>query len=625
MIFESDTLLDDEDKSILSTYRRLGIYQNIAEQAQARRENLEGEAAKITSRVNSLEETIQEFDNDIEDLLWEIQKINDEIIVLKSKIELNKDKIALLQRKIASNNEILLDYMVYLYKKGEYVSSKEEIDNLKSIILSGEAIDELVNDLYYKSIMQVTGQQLVQNHRNFVSNLYIQKLELEESEQDLKTLRKAWIIEKNILDDKRAAKERLLDITKWQEDLYQRYIKEQLEIERDIKVKELTEQVALNNARNSLLDKYGCDFVDLWWSEEVKKGLSEECMDVNKIIYAESRIASSVTEKNPLDWPISPTLGLSAYFKDDWYRQALGTDHDALDIRAPQGTEIKAPMDGYVIYLQPPVNVGYAYIALKHSDGLVTIYGHVNKVLVDTYDFVEKWEVFAISWWEYGTNGAGLLSSGPHLHFVVYADREYRDPLDYLDLSYLNYSDLSVRYQYKYQSDFRSRKWEEYAVKSETDSESIFRIEWGSEVERQKYLLSTYATADFRDWNIWVEESVDAGIDPTFTMCVWLAESTLWKYLKTPYNVGNVGNTDSGATRDFASARAGVQAMVQTFNNRYLWQYDEIRLLSRYGNDDDSKPIYASSPFNWHNNITKCMSHVKWVYVPDGYNFRLED
>ncbi|MDQ7023110.1 MAG: hypothetical protein Q9M97_06320 [Candidatus Gracilibacteria bacterium] len=107
-------------------------------------------------------------------------------------------------------------------------------------------------------------------------------------------------------------------------------------------------------------------------------------------------------------------------------------------------------------------------------------------------------------------------------------------------------------------------------------------------------------------------------------MCVGLAETGLGKNLKTPNNVGNVGNTDSGATKYFTSPNQGIAAMTQTFNNKYLSQYDEIRLLSRYGNLDDKKPIYASSPDNWHNNIISCMSFIKGRYISDSYNFRLK-
>lgn len=37
-------------------------------------------------------------------------------------------------------------------------------------------------------------------------------------------------------------------------------------------------------------------------------------------------------------------------------------------------------------------------------------------------------------------------------------------------------------------------------------------------------------------------------------MCIGLAETTLGNRLKTAYNIGNIGNTDSGSTYSFLSA-----------------------------------------------------------------------
>ena len=36
-------------------------------------------------------------------------------------------------------------------------------------------------------------------------------------------------------------------------------------------------------------------------------------------------------------------------------------------------------------------------------------------------------------------------------------------------------------------------------------------------------------------------------------MCIGLAETTLGNRLKTPYNIGNIGNTDNGGTYSFDS------------------------------------------------------------------------
>jgi len=204
-------------------------------------------------------------------------------------------------------------------------------------------------------------------------------------------------------------------------------------------------------------------------------------------------------------------------------------------------------------------------------------------------------------------------------------DKVMRDPLEFLDMSVLNANNIpnTAAAKRKYALDFKANKWYEFEWKLTTEREwRTFKITWNNEIERQKNFLTSYWVWEFRNWSYWVEEWIETNIDPTFLMCVWLAETGLWNHLKTPYNVWNVWNTDSWATRDFASPRDWIHAMAITFNNRYLWGYNKISMLSRYWNSD--KPIYASSPVNWHNNIVSCMSHIKGKFVPDDFNFRLK-
>jgi hypothetical protein len=61
---------------------------------------------------------------------------------------------------------------------------------LKAVLLSGENIDALMNDMYFKSVIQVTGQQLIQRHRSFIAELYKKQIQLQADEQELKMLRK---------------------------------------------------------------------------------------------------------------------------------------------------------------------------------------------------------------------------------------------------------------------------------------------------------------------------------------------------------------------------------------------------------------------------------------------------
>ncbi len=68
-------------------------------------------------------------------------------------------------------------------------------------------------------------------------------------------------------------------------------------------------------------------------------------------------------------------------------------------------------------------------------------------------------------------------------------------------------------------------------------SQTKFILIGNNETERQQYLLTKYATPDFQDLKIWKSTALANKIDPSFMMCVGLAESTLGQYLKTPYNI----------------------------------------------------------------------------------------
>jgi murein DD-endopeptidase MepM/ murein hydrolase activator NlpD len=130
-------------------------------------------------------------------------------------------------------------------------------------------------------------------------------------------------------------------------------------------------------------------------------------------------------------WPVIPLEGLSAGFRDRGYLKRFGFEHDAIDIPTPQGTVVTAPADAKVIAANDR-GFGYNTLVLQHTNGIETVYGHVGDFLVGEGDSVRKGDPIAVSGGRPGSQGAGLLTTGPHLHFEVRVHGQGIDPLYYL-------------------------------------------------------------------------------------------------------------------------------------------------------------------------------------------------
>lgn len=99
--------------------------------------------------------------------------------------------------------------------------------------------------------------------------------------------------------------------------------------------------------------------------------------------------------------------------------------HEGVDIAAPEGTAVLAAADGVVIYAGAGVR-GYGnLILLRHRSGLVTVYAHNKRNLVQEGVTVRQGTVIA----EVGATGR---ATGNHLHFEVRIGERPQDPLRYV-------------------------------------------------------------------------------------------------------------------------------------------------------------------------------------------------
>jgi murein DD-endopeptidase MepM/ murein hydrolase activator NlpD len=104
-----------------------------------------------------------------------------------------------------------------------------------------------------------------------------------------------------------------------------------------------------------------------------------------------------------------------------------GTFHYGIDLAAPIGTPEYAAADGVVVRAGAASGFGLA-VYILHENGDVTVYGHMEEILVEPGQYVEAGETIALL----GNRGQ---STGPHLHFEVHEggmDGRRVDPVDWL-------------------------------------------------------------------------------------------------------------------------------------------------------------------------------------------------
>jgi murein DD-endopeptidase MepM/ murein hydrolase activator NlpD len=99
-----------------------------------------------------------------------------------------------------------------------------------------------------------------------------------------------------------------------------------------------------------------------------------------------------------------------------------GSMHNGLDLAAPMMTPEYAAADGVVLEAGPTSGFGLA-VYIQHENGDVTVYGHMEQILVQAGQVVKAGESIALV----GNRGQ---STGPHLHFEVRSGGPTGTPID---------------------------------------------------------------------------------------------------------------------------------------------------------------------------------------------------
>jgi murein DD-endopeptidase MepM/ murein hydrolase activator NlpD len=109
----------------------------------------------------------------------------------------------------------------------------------------------------------------------------------------------------------------------------------------------------------------------------------------------------------PAKGPISSEFGVRRFINNQPRNR-----HGGMDIAAPEGTEVSAPLSGEIIIASNFFYKGNV-IYINHGAGLVSSYSHLSKIEVKNGDKVKTGDLI-------GLVGKTGRVTGPHLHWEVY-------------------------------------------------------------------------------------------------------------------------------------------------------------------------------------------------------------
>lgn len=550
---------------------------------------------KVQARKDRVDEKYQQLKDTIKQILANINETKsmvnqriEKINAYSKKIVTLRDQVKSIESEIDSTKSYLVNYTNLLYKiNNDYYGSDLNIDDIKLLAKSNNIAQSLSTEDVIKSLtvkLDELLQIMRERHESYVD--FSQQI------NDIRIKYKYEVEKYTIeIETMNQQKKSLLDLL--------RYIKED-------KISVDNEYNNLFENQNNIKDKIS-DLISISknWLDNMK---TPSWLDLSPLVQAKDQEDSD----KYFSWPVLPAKRITTFFNDPSYKKIFWVDHKWLDLASSQWNSVYAPANWMVYKVIDQNSAWLNWMIVIHKYWYITIYLHMNRIVVKEWDFVKRWQILWASWGTPWTRWAWLLSTGPHLHYEILKNWEAIDPLIVTDLSVISSKDLlQSKHHVKWVKDRFARK---------ISLTNIQYIEWRTLQERRRKFLAKYGNWPFADLALWEDAAKSTNVDVDMWICIWFAESGLWHHLASKWNVWNVWNNDRGDRRWFNSPLEWATAIYMWLSNKYLSRHYTIDQLSRFGNQE--WPLYASSPLNWEKNLVNCLSKIKWYWVPENYSFR---
>lgn len=351
--------------------------------------NLEKEIEEYQNQIEAVGKEANTLSNSIKSIDITRKKLDTDIKLTQNKItatDLNIEKLSLSindkKTDIGRNSQAIMEAI----RETDLIES----NSLAELLLSQKNISDFWDELENLERFQVNINERVGELKVSKTSLEETKTAVEKEKKTLVGLKSKLSDQKKIADSSRNEKNHLLTLTKNKESNYKKLLAERL-------------------AKKEALEREVIEFESQIRIE----------IDPNSL---------PKTGSGVLSWPLD-SVKITQYFGNTPFASANsqvynGMGHNGIDLRASVGTPVKSSGNGTVVDTGDTDlscdGVSYGkWVLIRHNNGLATLYAHLSLIRAYKNQEVSTGEIIGYS----GNTG---YSTGPHLHFAVFAGAAVR-------------------------------------------------------------------------------------------------------------------------------------------------------------------------------------------------------
>ncbi|MBR1758365.1 MAG: peptidoglycan DD-metalloendopeptidase family protein [Lachnospiraceae bacterium] len=381
---------------------------------EKKKSDLQKKIKSLESEKNDIINYISKLDAQLTELETDLAKTEDNISDTTRHLNLTKSELAQAQHDEREQYANMKSRIKFMYENGG--------SDYLEVLLGATDFSDLLNRTEYIGKISEYDKTMLERYIALKHLIEQKKGEVEDTLQELEDYRAELEVEKEQVEDLRDKKEREVrsyesKIADSQSDVasYSKQIAAQEEL-----LEELIEAEKKRQEEEARKKKEA--------EEAAKRAAASKSSGSSSGSSGSSGGSSSSsggTSASNLRWPLGVSGTITSPFGSRSAPTAgASTFHRGIDIGVSYGTAILAAGSGTVTTAGYNSAMGN-YVVINHGGGLYTYYEHCSRFAVSAGDSVSRGQTIAYV----GSTG---ISTNPHLHFGVYLNGGYVNPLNYV-------------------------------------------------------------------------------------------------------------------------------------------------------------------------------------------------